>query len=126
MHHRIYKRELISPIIESLALEGPAKRGQKRTSTEVLTRLSGRHFLRKIAPTGAKKNISRACEVCTPAAKAEYRAQGLPIPKRAGKESSYECEQCEVTLCVVPCNKIYHTCQDYVAAFKRAKEENDN
>ena len=30
-------------------------------------RLVGRHFPRKIKPTGTKKNISRACVVCNPA-----------------------------------------------------------
>lgn len=75
-----------------------------------LERLSGRHFLRKIVAT---KTVCRLCIVCS---KACRQAEGR---KRPGRQTSYECGQCNVALCKEPCFEIYHTKQDYVLAYKR-------
>ena len=48
--------------------------------------------------------------------------------KRAGRESSYECRQCSVTLCVDPCFEIYHTASDFTKAYirwSRRREQGD-
>ena len=39
--------------------------------------------------------------------------------KRPGKESSFQCSVCTVALCMQDCFKLYHTVQDYVAAYIR-------
>ena len=70
---------------------------------------SGRHFPRKIE--GNTKNwISHLCKVCVPAERSVDIAIGQKH-KRPGHETSYECAQCEVSFCVVPCFSIYHTQQ---------------
>ena len=44
--------------------------------------------------------------------------------KQPGRETSYECAQCEVSLCVVPCFSMPHTQQyeDGYKAWKKAPE----
>lgn len=56
-------------------------------------RLIGRHFPSQYTSSG--KNKLRRCVVCS---KNDKR-----------RESRYQCEECDVGLCVVPCFKIFHT-----------------
>lgn len=58
-----------------------------------LSRLNERHFPSLYESTG--KNRLRRCVVCK---KNDKR-----------RESRYQCEECNVGLCVFPCFKIYHT-----------------
>lgn len=58
-------------------------------------RLSGRHFPAIIPPSGRRPKLYRRCVLCT------KRGQR--------KETNYECEQCNVSLCAAPCFAIYHT-----------------
>ncbi|XP_015180194.1 PREDICTED: piggyBac transposable element-derived protein 4-like [Polistes dominula] len=56
-------------------------------------RLIGRHFPSQYTSLG--KNKLRRCVVCS---KNDKR-----------RESRYQCEECDVGLCVVPCFQIFHT-----------------
>jgi hypothetical protein len=40
--------------------------------------------------------------------------------KRAGHET-YECKDCNVSLCIEPCFRLYHSYQEYVLAYRRWK-----
>ena len=78
----------------------------------MLKRLSGRHFLEKIVENG--KTLHRQCIVCSAAEK-----QMLAPPRawekrgRCGHMSAYRCKQCNMTLCITPCFKLYHTKQEF-------------
>lgn len=80
------------------------KKYQKKTTRHPITpgnnhssRLNGRHFPSLYEATG--KNRSRRCVVC---AKNDKRL-----------ESRYQCQECDVGLCVFPCFKTYHTELNY-------------
>ena len=115
-----FRREVVKELIKSTTVVPAVRRGRRPTASHNLTRLIGRHFLRKIVPTGKKARISRACAVCSVADKQVCLTQDPPITKkRYGRESTYECSQCEKALCVAPCHELYHTYSDFVTAFKR-------
>ena len=47
--------------------------------------------------------------------------------KRPGKESSFQWSVCKVALCMQDCFQLYHTVEDYVAAYiQRHDANNDN
>ena len=71
------------------------------------------HYLSKIKPRGAKKDITRTCVVCGPAERKQLQAAGIR-KKRAGRESAYECTDCGgKALCVEPCFHLYHTQEQF-------------
>ena len=74
-----------------------AKKGRPCSVDE--TRLKERHFPDFVPATEKKKNATRKCKVCT--------ANG----KRS--DTRYQCNECDVGLCVVPCFKLYHTRKNY-------------
>ena len=45
--------------------------------------------------------------------------------KRPGREASYECAQCEVSLCLAPCFSMYHTQQHYEDSYKVWKKASE-
>lgn len=90
--------------LEILFIEFHTKVTGRPAAGKSLERLSGRHFLRKIVAT--KIVCSKACR----------QAEGR---KRPGRQTSYECEMCNVALGIEPCFEIYHTKQDYVLAYIR-------
>ena len=93
-------------------------------------RLSGQHFPRKIemvSKKGAvlKNRVSRLCKVCVPA-KHSMDTQAGEKHKRPGQETSYECAQFAVSLCVAPCFSLYHQCKDYENKYKEIKSKERN
>ena len=101
-------------------------RGRSRRSAEGLTRLQpGYHFPEKIQGTEKKTNITRSCAVCFPAQKMILARSGEKR-KRPGKESSFQCTVCKVALCIQDCFQLYHTVQDYVAAYVRKHDANND
>jgi hypothetical protein len=44
--------------------------------------------------------------------------------KRPGHETVYECQVCNVSLCIEPCFRLFHSCQEYALAYKRWKTAN--
>ena len=43
--------------------------------------------------------------------------------KHPGHESSYECRDCDVTLCVDPCFYIYHNYKEYMGKYIEMKKQ---
>ena len=90
-------------------------------------RLSGRHFPDKIIVESQKNRISRACKVCVPdECEIDLLSNAPKKRKRHGNESSYECAQCLVTLCIDPCFRFYHQHKDYITKYKSWKRQNNN
>ena len=44
--------------------------------------------------------------------------------KRPGHETAYECQVCNVSLCIEPCFRLFHSYQEYALAYKRWKSAN--
>ena len=87
------------------------------------SRLNGRHFIEKnplIPP--AKKAMGR-CQVCCPAERRKFRLKGQEPPKRAGRESAYQCDRCKIVLCIGDCFKLYHTRENYVQRYIDIKNQ---
>ena len=122
---RVFKRELVKQILASIELPKVPSAGRPRAAPDILQRLNNDlsiHHLDKIVGKGKKTNITRACVVCCSSERKLLAQQGMTIPKRPGRESSFECVGCKSALCVTPCFKIYHTCSDFFSAYKRWKE----
>ncbi|XP_046980762.1 piggyBac transposable element-derived protein 4-like [Schistocerca americana] len=74
-----------------------------RPSPSGLSRLStGNHFLEKIETEVGKKKKQKQCVVC-------YLRGKKLTGKVWRKDTSYQCSECKVALCKMPCFKIYHT-----------------
>ena len=125
--HRTFRRELVKELIRSSGISpSQTPRGRPRRYGEGLTRLQARsHFSEKIQGTGKKSNIRRSCAVCFPAQK-KILARTGEKRKRPGKESSFQCNVCKVALCIQDCFQLYHTVQDYVAAYTRRSDANND
>ncbi|XP_022780491.1 piggyBac transposable element-derived protein 4-like [Stylophora pistillata] len=125
---RTFRRELVKELVRNSGISHSlTPRGRPRRSAEGLTHLQvGGHFPEKILGTGKKSNITRACVVCFPAQKKILKRTGEKR-KRPGKESSFQCSVCKVSLCIQNCFQLFHTVQDYVAAYiQRHDASNDN
>ena len=70
-------RECVKALVKSAVPSERACRGHQTRDAQNLTRLTGRHFLRHIIPTGTKKNITHSCVVC---GTAEHRRAHLQDP----------------------------------------------
>ncbi|XP_061188017.1 piggyBac transposable element-derived protein 4-like [Saccostrea echinata] len=122
MLHRVFRKQLVTELLQSVSracVPGMCTKpvGRPSTAAEPIMRLQGQHFPIKIVGTGKKRNISRACVVCSVAERQRLEAIGEKR-KRTGKESSYQCDKCLTALCVEPCFKLFHTHKDYIAAYK--------
>ena len=90
-------------------------------------RLSGQHFPHKTIVESQKNRISRSCKVCIPPKHEIDRSSNAPKKsKQHEHESSYECAQCMVTLCIDPCFRFYHQHKDYITKCKSWKRQNSN
>ncbi|XP_071129298.1 piggyBac transposable element-derived protein 4-like [Mytilus edulis] len=116
--HKAFRRQLITELVSNNPIESD-KVG--RPSNAKLERLSERHFISRIVGVGKKKNIARLCKVCNEAEKNNVNMNNLQKRKRPGHETCYECRECNVSLCIEPCFKIWHTQKEYVVAYKRWK-----
>lgn len=95
-----YRMDLVKQMLEKY-LEGPVKVTGRPSIIPPPMRLSARHFPDFIPPTERKANPTRQCVICC--RKRDERG------KRVRKETRYQCPDCDVPLCVVPCFKTYHT-----------------
>ena len=90
-------------------------------------RLSGQHFPRKVIVESQKNSISRSCKVSVTAERGTDRSSNAPNKrKRHAHESSYECAQCMVTLCIDSCFSFYYQYKDYITKYKSWKRQNRN
>ena len=124
---RVFRRELVKELVSSFGLSTSlTPRGHPRSSAEGLSRLqAGKHFPEKIQGTGKKSNITRSCVVCFPAQR-KILARTGEKRKRPGRESSFQCSVCKVALCIQDCFQLYHSVQDYVAAYVRRHDTNND
>ena len=97
--------------------------GRPVKAPQQLERLAGRHFISRIKTNGKKRNLARFCKVCNEAERnnGELSAQKR---KRPSHETAYECQVCNVSLCIEPCFRLFHSCQEYALAYKRWKTAN--
>lgn len=89
-----FQLELIREILEKYH---KTTKYHQRTANNNPLRLIERHFPSLYVPAG--KNRKRRCVVCS------------ANDKR--RESRYECQNCNVGLCVDPCFRIYHSQLNY-------------
>lgn len=98
-----FRAEVIRDLlkIDSVDKTAPFSRACFRHRISDSLRLQGRHFLELIPGSAKRPHRSRRCVVCS--------SQGRR------RESRYQCVVClsKPTLCVVPCNRIYHTEEDF-------------
>ena len=85
-------------------------------------RLTGRHFIQKIIVDRQKTCISQSCKDCVHVEHKEDKRNGVEH-KCPEHESSYECRDCGVTLCVGPCFYIYHNYKDYMGKYIEIKKQ---
>ncbi|XP_069104408.1 piggyBac transposable element-derived protein 4-like [Argopecten irradians] len=118
---RVFRREVVRQLVMEADVTGPESRGRKKGDN--LQRLSARHLIGHLPPTGTKSPARRRCVPCGPGEMELYRAQhqGLPAPRRLGRETTFQCKQCCVPLCVEPCFELYHTKAEFVLAYKRLR-----
>lgn len=89
-----FRKMLVNEIfLRYVPTESPRKRGRP-SYTEDPCRMIERHFLNSVP-----EKKSRRCVVCN--------------SKKKRKDTRYECRDCDVGLCVVPCMEIYHTQKHY-------------
>ena len=127
MSMRAFRKSVVHDLVRDAdGAHVPSLQGRHRSRTaegdDSITRLQGRHFASKITTDGKKQHPTRVCTVCSQSLRSQRKRRadsGLPVEKRkrVGRESSYECSDCAVTLCVVPCFEIYHTKKDFVSAY---------
>ena len=117
-------------MLQPLQLPVPVNVGRPHSDPTALLRLNNDiniHHLELIVGTGKKKSrVSRGCAVCFIGERKRLESLNIryiPIPKRPGRESSYECPSCDVALCVTPCYRIYHIKVDIYAAYLKWKEK---
>ncbi|GBM15692.1 PiggyBac transposable element-derived protein 4 [Araneus ventricosus] len=98
MTHLDFRMNLVQSLLQTYG-------EKKHLQHPVADRLTGRHFASHIEATEKKKMPTRVCIVCSK----KFDDKG----RRVRKESRFECKQCNVALCIVPCFERYHTVQDF-------------
>lgn len=123
VQQRVFRRELVAQMVTAAEVTGPGSRGRKRVSAENLQRLSARHFICHLPATEKRSHGKRQCIVCGPAEAEIFKLQhpGVKPPKRTGRETCFQCQQCHVALCIEPCFQLYHTKSEYISAYKCQK-----
>ncbi|XP_067003538.2 uncharacterized protein [Anabrus simplex] len=71
-----------------------------------IARIQQKHFPDRVPISLGKKKAQRRCIVCSE--KEKYRTG-----KAGRKDTSFQCSDCDVGLCIIPCFKIYHTVAHY-------------
>ena len=122
MLQREFRRCIVKALVSHASNQ--RNRGRQPLGALQLTRLVDRHFL-GIIKNEEGKTLSRMCVVCNEALRQVYEAEEETgrKKKRFGHSTTLQCEECNVALCVSPCNRIYHTCKDYVAAYIREMQQ---
>lgn len=108
-HHAFRMSICKSLLREAMQAPRPMAENDKKSYGEQLTRLTGHHFPGYIpAKPGAKRaHPRRDCVACN--VKQSMRKN------RQRRQSSFWCPDCEVTLCIPDCFRVFHTVQDYKA-----------
>jgi hypothetical protein len=120
MTHKLFRKQLVSQLVSNNPTNTVNKVGRPSVAPQQLERLTAKHFISRLRGTGKKINIARLCKVCNEAEKNNVD-NTIQKRKRAGHETSYECKDCNVSLCIEPCFRLYHSYQEYVLAYRRWK-----
>ena len=92
--HLEFRKKLILSLVE-MHHQGYATPKRGRPVIVDVARLNERHFVKSVPSTEGRANRSRKCKVCA--------LNGVR------RDSRYQCSDCDVGLCVVPCFEIFHT-----------------
>ena len=100
------KHDLFSECHPKVERPESEDQSERRNSTPVPIplRMSGRHFPEYIPATNRKMNPTKQCGVC--------RRVRDCNGKKIRRESRYYCPDCNVSLCVSPCFRVYHTVEN--------------
>lgn len=115
--HVKYRQNVIKQLLSSIVLQD----SQGVQDTSEFSRLTGKHFP-ELIPSERKQKVRR-CQVCNPAERMMDRSAGNDARKRAGRESSFQCDSCKVALCVGLCFKLYHTRKNYIRKYIDMKNQ---
>ena len=89
-----YRKSIIEESISKYQ-ESFAKSKSRRRILPTPLRLTDRHFMEYVPATKKKTKPSRRCAVCA--------------ANKIRSESRYQCGECDVGLCAVPCFMYYHS-----------------
>lgn len=98
-----FTTEVVRQLLEVHSAPRPAPGGHRRAGAENPLRLTARHFPGLIPSTAAKKYAQKPCHVC----------RTTLLRPKVRKDSRYECTQCGVALCLIPCFEQYHALLRY-------------
>ena len=123
LSHTVFRKRFVTELVQNNAMAVVVRVRRPVKAPQQLERLIGRHFISRIKTNGKKRNLARFCKVYNEAERnnAELSAQKR---KRPGHETVYECQVCNVSLCIEPCFRLFHSCQEYALAYKRWKTAN--
>uniref|UniRef100_A0AAF5DKM1 PiggyBac transposable element-derived protein domain-containing protein n=2 Tax=Strongyloides stercoralis TaxID=6248 RepID=A0AAF5DKM1_STRER len=94
-----FRMNLVKRISEKFHVTAPRSAKRQKLQSDCPLRLTARHFPDLVPSTSSKKNASRKCIVCS---KTKVR-----------RETRYQCNECDVGLCVQPCFRKYHTADKF-------------
>ena len=93
-----FHMNLVECIVEKFHVTAPRSAKRQKLQGDCPLRLTARHFP-DLVPSTSKKSASRKCMVCS--------------KKKVRRETRYQCNECDVGLCVQPCFRIYHTADKF-------------
>lgn len=96
-----FRLDIVREILEKYNSDVTSPKPGRPGTTPNPLRLTGRHFPEFLPATDKKINPTRQCAMCSRVRDANG--------KRIRRESRYYCPDCNVTLCVAPCFRVYHT-----------------
>ena len=71
----------------------------------------GPHYPSLLPPTVVKQNPCKRCSVCS-----SFRR----------KETRYQCQICQMPLCIIPCFALFHTKLDFRQPYRRLQVDNED
>ena len=96
LDHEQVRVQLAIQLLEEAGTQPP----QPQQHPPPITRLTERHFLERVPPRVSGQQAQPECVVCS-----KQKGKGR-------KTTTYQCKQCKLAMCVVPCFELYHTKRD--------------
>lgn len=96
LNHENFRIQLAIQLLEEAATTPPPP----LLHPPPFARLTERHFPEKVPPRVTGQAAQPECVVCT-------KQKG-----RGRKTTTYQCKQCKLPMCIVPCFELYHTKTD--------------
>jgi hypothetical protein len=97
--HLTFRLQLITSLFEKFGRTVHSRKQGRPSINPPPARLTERHFIEKIPPTGKKAKPQKRCVVC----------------QKNGKmsDTTYWCPDCETGQCTDTCFKVYHTVENF-------------